>query len=65
MMLIRVRTLQPNPQVLEIRGEHRWIYEAIADRQSLSAVKFMHQHLEASRIRVVQEINQLEQPLDP
>jgi DNA-binding GntR family transcriptional regulator len=64
MTLIRVRTMQHNPQVLEIRGEHRRIYEAIADRQSATAVKFMHQHLEASRIRVIQEIQQLEQPLD-
>jgi DNA-binding GntR family transcriptional regulator len=63
MVLIRVRTLQHNPQVLEIRGEHRRIYEAIADRQSLSAVEFMHQHLDASRTRVIQEIQQLEPSL--
>lgn len=60
MTLIRIRTMQHNPQVLEIRGEHRRIYDAIANRDAQTAVKFMHQHLEASRVRVVEEIQQLE-----
>ncbi|MEB3295690.1 MAG: GntR family transcriptional regulator [Synechococcales bacterium] len=63
MTLIRIRTMQHNPKVLEIRGEHRQIYEAIAHRDPKAAVKFMHQHLEASRIRVVEEIQQLEKHL--
>ena len=60
MALIRIRTLQHNPQVLEIRGEHRLIYEAIEVRDATAAVKFMHQHLAASRVRVIAEIQQLD-----
>jgi DNA-binding GntR family transcriptional regulator len=60
MALIRIRTMQHNPEVLEIRGEHRQIYEAVADRDATAAVKFIHTHLEASRVRVIQEIQQLQ-----
>jgi DNA-binding GntR family transcriptional regulator len=59
MALMRIRTLQHNPQVLEIRGEHRRIYEAVADRDAIIAMKFIHDHLEASRLRVIQEIQAL------
>jgi DNA-binding GntR family transcriptional regulator len=60
MALIRIRTMQHNPQVLEIRGEHRQIYEAIVDRDAVAAVKFVQTHLEASRVRVIQEIQDLQ-----
>jgi DNA-binding GntR family transcriptional regulator len=60
MALIRIRTMQHNPQVLEIRGEHRQIYEAIADRDAVAGMQFVQAHLEASRVRVIQEIQDLQ-----
>ena len=59
MALIRIRTMQHNPEVLEIRGEHRSIYEAVEAGDATAAVEFMHQHLVASRVRVIAEIQQL------
>lgn len=60
MALLRLRTLQQNPQVLEIRSEHRRIYEAVADRDPETAIAAIKTHLTASKDRVVQEIQQLE-----
>lgn len=61
MALLRLRTLQHNPKVLEIRGEHRRIYEAIAVRNPESALQAIQDHLTASKTRVTQEI----QAIDP
>ncbi|MGB3136689.1 MAG: GntR family transcriptional regulator [Nodosilinea sp.] len=56
MALLRIQTLQQNPGVLEIRLEHRQIYEAILSNDSDIAVTTITQHLRASKARVVREI---------
>lgn len=61
MALLRLRTLQHNPRVLEIRTEHRQILKAVSDRNPEVAVKAIKSHLIASKERVIQEIQQLEQ----
>ncbi|MEM9272405.1 MAG: GntR family transcriptional regulator [Cyanobacteria bacterium P01_F01_bin.143] len=56
MALLRVQTTQHNPQVLEIRLEHRHIYDAIASRNVDIARESIKQHLVASKVRVVGEM---------
>jgi len=60
MTLLRVQTTRQNPHVLEIRVEHRQIYTAIAQRDAAAAIATMRQHLEASRQRVVQQVQNFE-----
>ncbi|EKQ70670.1 transcriptional regulator [Leptolyngbyaceae cyanobacterium JSC-12] len=60
MALLRLRTMEHNPGVLEIRSEHRRIYEAIRDRDPVAATQAIQFHLIASKERVTQEIKQLE-----
>jgi DNA-binding GntR family transcriptional regulator len=64
MMLLRVQTTRHNPNVLEIRIEHRQIYEAIARRQIHTATEAIQSHLLASKDRVVGELQQLCQPVN-
>lgn len=59
MALLRLRTLQHNPRVLEICGEHRYIYQAILDQNETTAIAAITNHLSASKIRVIREIQQL------
>lgn len=61
MMLLRLRTVQHNPRVLEMRCEHRRILAAIRDRDPSAAVLALREHLTASKERVIQEIKQIEQ----
>lgn len=56
MMLLRIQTLQQNQSVLDIRAEHLYIYEAIAQRNSETAATAVINHLEAARARVVKEL---------
>ncbi len=56
MALLRIQTLQQNPLVLEIRLEHRQVYEAIAQKDAATATAAIQQHLLASKARVVKEI---------
>lgn len=56
MALLRIQTLQHNPEVLDIRLEHRQIFEAIANRDSHMAAVAVKTHLTASKERVVREI---------
>lgn len=60
MMLLRVQTTRHNPEVLEIRIEHRQIYEAIAQRQTEAALVAIQEHLLASKNRVVGELHKLQ-----
>lgn len=67
MTLLRVQTTRHNPQVLEVRSEHRDIYQAILQsRQSgeaastTKAVQAVQTHLESSRARVTQEVFKLQ-----
>ena len=60
MMLLRLRTMQHNPCVLEIRSEHRSIYTAVSDRNVAAAVQAMQKHLVASKERVIREIEEIE-----
>lgn len=59
MTLLRVQTTRHNPGVLEIRIEHRQIYEAIAQRNIEASVAAIQSHLLASKTRVVGELQQL------
>jgi DNA-binding GntR family transcriptional regulator len=56
MALLRAQTTRHNPKVLNIYDEHQIIYEAIAKRNSELATKAIVQHLNASKLRVVSEI---------
>ncbi|NJO42759.1 MAG: GntR family transcriptional regulator [Cyanobacteria bacterium RU_5_0] len=59
MALIRVQTTQHNPRVLEIRDEHRQIFQAIAQHKVPTAVEAIQTHLLASKARVIQEVQNL------
>jgi DNA-binding GntR family transcriptional regulator len=61
MALLRIQTLQKNPKVLEIRKEHREIYTAIASRSPEQATQMVMTHLNASRDRVLREIERMRQ----
>lgn len=56
MSLLRIQTLQQNPAVLNIKLEHRQVYEAIARRDADTAIAAIQLHLLASKARVVEEI---------
>lgn len=56
MALLRIQTLKQNPDVLDIRLEHRQIFQAILSRNSEQAITAITGHLSASKDRVVQEI---------
>ena len=56
MALLRVQTTKHNPDVLEIRLEHRQTYEAIALKDVDLAQKTIREHLIASKARVVREL---------
>ena len=60
MALLRVQTTKHNPQVLEIRLEHREIYEAIALRDSDLAQATVKLHLMSSKARVVEELESIQ-----
>jgi DNA-binding GntR family transcriptional regulator len=64
MALLRIRTMQHNPGVLEIRKEHRFIYAAIADRDPQTATQAIREHLMASKERVVREVQELDASID-
>ncbi|WP_009633686.1 GntR family transcriptional regulator [Synechocystis sp. PCC 7509] len=61
MQLLRIQTTKNNPEVLEIRTEHREIYEPVRDRNVQAAVTAVREHLTASKERVIKEIEQLQQ----
>lgn len=61
MQLLRIQTTKNNPDVLEIRTEHRQIYEPVRDRDPQAAVKAVREHLIASKERVIKEVEQLQQ----
>lgn len=57
MALLRVQTTKHNPNVLEIRLEHREVYQAIALKDSALAQATIKEHLIASKARVVKELS--------
>jgi DNA-binding GntR family transcriptional regulator len=59
MQLLRLQTMRHNPRVLEIRVEHRQVYEALVQRDVEAARHAVKSHLIASKARVIQEIQQL------
>lgn len=61
MQLLRMQTTKHNPNVLEIRAEHQRIYEFVRSRNPEAAVKAIVEHLVASKKRVSQELEQLQQ----
>jgi DNA-binding GntR family transcriptional regulator len=60
MLLLRIQTTYHNPKVLEIRVEHRRIYEAIAVRSPQEAIAAIEAHLTASKARVVREVEDIQ-----
>lgn len=64
MMLLRIQTMFSNPAVLEVRWEHRQIYDAIALRNPEKAIQAIQEHLVASQARVVRELEQIQQSQD-
>lgn len=60
MALLRVQTTHHNPRVLEIRSEHRQIFETIAQRDGSAAIRAIQLHLAASKQRVLQEVQSLQ-----
>lgn len=67
MALLRVQTTRRNPRVLEIRQEHRQIFEAIqvgwrshAEADINRAIAAIRTHLVASQARVTQEVESLQ-----
>ena len=60
MALLRVQTTKHNPQVLEIRLEHREIYEAIATRNPDLAQATIKVHLMSSKARVIKELESIQ-----
>lgn len=63
MMLLRIQTMQQNPNVLDIRVEHRRIYEAVVQRDIIAATSAIQDHLAAAKERVIREMSHL--PSDP
>lgn len=61
MQLLRIQTTKNNPNVLEIRTEHRRIYEPIQERNPEAAVQAIKAHLTASKERVIREVQQLQE----
>jgi len=61
MLLLRIQTMKSNPDVLEIRLEHRRIYEAVAKRLPELAVAAIKEHLTSSKERVLREVQQIQQ----
>jgi DNA-binding GntR family transcriptional regulator len=61
MMLLRIQTIQQNRNVLDIRTEHRHIYEAIAQRNPKAAAEAIKDHLVAAKQRVILEMENLQQ----
>jgi DNA-binding FadR family transcriptional regulator len=61
MQLLRIQTTKNNPDVLEIRTEHRLIYEPVRSRNPEAAVQAIKKHLTASKERVIREVQQLQQ----
>lgn len=60
MILVRLRTMEYNPGVLEIRSEHRRIYQAVSEQNAEAAQQAMKEHLIASKARVIKEIQEIE-----
>ena len=60
MALLRMQTVQQNLKVLEIRSEHRQIYDAIVQRDYEAAFTALSNHLMFSQARVIREIEQLQ-----
>ena len=61
MTLLRIQTIQNNRDVLEIRTEHRRIYEAVVTRDSEAAVQVIKDHLVAAKERVVREMQNIQE----
>ncbi|MEC4803633.1 MAG: GntR family transcriptional regulator [Jaaginema sp. PMC 1079.18] len=59
MTLLRTKTTRNNPRVLEIGSEHQTIYDAIATGDPDIAVAAIQNHLNASKKRVVKELEAL------
>lgn len=64
MQLLRVQTIKNNPEVLEIRAEHRRIYEPLRDRNPEAAAQAIKEHLTASKERVIREVQKLHQDVE-
>jgi DNA-binding GntR family transcriptional regulator len=61
MALLRVQTTRHNPRVLEIRTEHQRLTKAIIKLDKEAAIQAIQSHLSASKARVVQELENIQQ----
>lgn len=60
MILLRIQTTQNNPKVLEIRFEHRRVFDAVAQRDANKAMEMIEDHLLSAKIRVVREMENIQ-----
>lgn len=60
MALLRIQTIQQNRDVLEVRCEHRRIYEQLLSRDRNVAVQAITDHLVAAKNRVAHEMQNLD-----
>ncbi|GFE68817.1 GntR family transcriptional regulator [Chroococcus sp. FPU101] len=60
MQLLRIQTTKNNPLVLDIRMEHRAIYDAVRSRNPQTAKEAITSHLSASKERVIREMEQIQ-----
>ncbi len=64
MQLLRIQTLNQDPTVLEIRIEHRQVYEAVAAKQIDQALQAINNHLTASKQRVQIALHQIHKQVE-
>ncbi|MDX2230948.1 MAG: GntR family transcriptional regulator [Leptolyngbyaceae cyanobacterium bins.349] len=64
MLLLRIQTLQQNITVLNLRAEHRPVYEAVLQRNVTWAVEAMDQHLLAAKERVMQQMTRFQPSIE-
>jgi DNA-binding GntR family transcriptional regulator len=64
MLLLRIQTIQCDPNVLEIRMEHHQIFDALVQRDERAGVQAIRDHLTASKERVIQAVQQIQQTIE-
>jgi DNA-binding GntR family transcriptional regulator len=64
MLLLRIQTIQCDPNVLEIRMEHHQIFDALVQRDEKAGVQAIRNHLTASKERVIQAVQQIQQTIE-
>lgn len=63
--LLRVQTLKEHLAITEIHAEHRYIYNAVTQRDPEAAIQHITNHLSFSQKRIIQIFSQMNQTLSP